>query len=153
MTSIRFSFCGGESAMPHYVWQSNLLLIISAEKAEGRSTEAAAPSSLWKSGGRAGFSKSPKCPELCVPLLWVSLSSRWFKFLLQLLFCFLEYNRFCLKEEQLCIVIFLCCPFVHFPFMAYGWLRVDIGCLRAKNGQTCMRYVKILKIADPYVNP
>lgn len=36
MTSIRFSFCGGESVMPHYIWQSNLLLIISAEKAGER---------------------------------------------------------------------------------------------------------------------
>lgn len=29
MTSIRFSFCGGESVTPHYIWQSNLFLIIS----------------------------------------------------------------------------------------------------------------------------
>lgn len=34
MTSIRFSFCGGESVMPHYIWQSNLLLIISVERAK-----------------------------------------------------------------------------------------------------------------------
>lgn len=46
MTSIRFSFCGGESVMPHYIWRSNLLLIISVEK-----ENAISPSWLRRRGG------------------------------------------------------------------------------------------------------
>lgn len=36
MTSIRFSFCRGESLMPHYIWHGNLSLITSGEKAKKR---------------------------------------------------------------------------------------------------------------------
>lgn len=50
--------------MPHYIWQSNLLLIISAEKAEGRWGNATESSLLQVPGGRLYFLfLSFLCPE------------------------------------------------------------------------------------------